>query len=282
MGTGLGTGLGLQGSGGALHPVTRHKNLLDAACQRVAQHFLVKGQRLRPDFAHIAQQQQARRGQFGQPVDGGAHRVGVGVVAVVDQGLGLRAPVQGEGARAPGHGFETFEPGLDGRQRHPGGDGAGRGRQRVVQVVPSGQPQARLQRPGRGVQMQRPGAIGPVRLGVDLRRWGAGFCVGGDGGAGRAGPGFVSHTFRFLTPALPGPRRLGRYSCAHGEAQHLARTGDLLPQRAVGVVGREYRHAVGRQGRQHAAVLARHRFYAWHEFLVFALGVVDQRHRGLG
>jgi hypothetical protein len=45
----------------------------------------VEGRPLVAHLAHVAQHQQARAGQLGQHVDGGAHRIGVGVVGVVDQ-----------------------------------------------------------------------------------------------------------------------------------------------------------------------------------------------------
>jgi hypothetical protein len=48
-------------------------------------HFGVELRALCAHLAHVAQQQPARAGHGGQHVDGGQHRVGVGVVAVVDQ-----------------------------------------------------------------------------------------------------------------------------------------------------------------------------------------------------
>src|SRR2546425_4540605 len=57
----------------------------DAARLRVFAHFLVEGRALVADLAHVAEHQPLRRGQLAQHVDRRAHRVGVGVVAVVDQ-----------------------------------------------------------------------------------------------------------------------------------------------------------------------------------------------------
>ena len=54
-------------------------------CARVGADLGVERRALVADLAHVAQHQPARAGQRGQHVDGGAHRVGVGVVAVVDQ-----------------------------------------------------------------------------------------------------------------------------------------------------------------------------------------------------
>ena len=55
------------------------------AAARMAAHLGVEGRALVADLAHVAQHQPARAGQRSQHVDGGAHRVGVGVVGVVDQ-----------------------------------------------------------------------------------------------------------------------------------------------------------------------------------------------------
>ncbi len=48
------------------------------------------------------------------------------------------------------------------------------------------------------------------------------------------------------------------------------------------VVRGEHGDAADPQGGEHRPVLARHRFHGGHEFLVLALGVVHQRHRGPG
>jgi hypothetical protein len=66
--------------------------MLDAARARGA-HLGVEGRPLVAHLAHVAQHQQARAGQLGQHVDG-AHRVGVGVVGVVDQRERAAAPAQ--------------------------------------------------------------------------------------------------------------------------------------------------------------------------------------------
>jgi hypothetical protein len=52
---------------------------------RIGADLGVEGRPLVAHLAHVAQHQQARAGQLGQHVDGGAHRIGVGVVGVVDQ-----------------------------------------------------------------------------------------------------------------------------------------------------------------------------------------------------
>ena len=55
----------------------------------MAADFLVKFGSLRAHFPHVAQHEQVRSGQLGQHVDGGAHRVWVGVVGVVHPSDGL-------------------------------------------------------------------------------------------------------------------------------------------------------------------------------------------------
>ena len=65
------------------------------------------------------------------------------------------------------------------------------------------------------------------------------------------------------------------------KAPTAARAGQAPPHRGVRVIGRKYRHTTRSQGRQHAAVFFGHRGHAVHELLVLALGVVDQRHRGI-
>jgi len=65
------------------------------------------------------------------------------------------------------------------------------------------------------------------------------------------------------------------------EGQRAAAGGLFLPHRCARVLGREHRHAGGAQCADHRAVLAGDGLDRVHELLVLALGVVDQRHRGL-
>ena len=62
------------------------------------------------------------------------------------------------------------------------------------------------------------------------------------------------------------------------KAQAGARTGQLPPERRIGVVCRKDGHAICRQGRDRCAVFTGDGFHAVHELLVFALGVVHQCH----
>ena len=73
-----------------------------------------------------------------------------------------------------------------------------------------------------------------------------------------------------------------RVAAAQDKTQHLARTGHLPPQRGEAVVGRDHHRASGPQRVDDAAVFKRHRLHAGHELLMFALRVVDKRHRGCG
>ena len=77
------------------------EQLLDAALARVVADFGMELRALVADLAHVAQHQQARAGQLGQHVDGGAHRIGIGVVGVVDQRDGAAAQLHAP-ARASG------------------------------------------------------------------------------------------------------------------------------------------------------------------------------------
>ncbi|EWS52529.1 hypothetical protein X551_04683 [Methylibium sp. T29] len=80
------------------------------------------------------------------------------------------------------------------------------------------------------------------------------------------------------------PHRLGHQvgRTFERERQRRPRAGQRLPYRGMRVVGREDRRAVGAQRLDHRSVLAGHRLDAGHEFLVLALGVVDQRDRRRG
>ncbi|MDT4829024.1 hypothetical protein FQZ97_624320 [compost metagenome] len=64
------------------------------------------------------------------------------------------------------------------------------------------------------------------------------------------------------------------------EAQHAARLGQGIPDRRVRFVARIDGNAVVGQRGDCSAVLVRHRFHAMHEFLMLALGIGHQRHRG--
>jgi len=79
--------------------------------------------RLPPGFFHAA---------LGQHADRGAHRGGVGVVGIVDQGGTMP---RGLALQAPGHAAEFFQPRGNDFQRHVERDrGGGRGK-RVARVV---------------------------------------------------------------------------------------------------------------------------------------------------
>jgi hypothetical protein len=63
------------------------------------------------------------------------------------------------------------------------------------------------------------------------------------------------------------------------EIADLLRPHQGAPVRGVGIVGIDHRRALRRQRGEYRAVLARDLLHSPHEFLVLALGVVDQRHR---
>ncbi len=142
--------------------------LVDAALLRIGPDLAVERRAVRADLAHVAEHQPARPGQAGQHVDCRAHRVGIGVVGVVDEGhvaaLALHAPH----LRAALHGREALETASDRLQRTAGGQRTRRGGQRVLHVVQAGRLQAGGDRPRRRVNHQRPAVGGPRRLGHDV------------------------------------------------------------------------------------------------------------------
>ena len=88
---------------------------------------------------------------------------------------------------------------------------------------------------------------------------------------------------------VPGAVRPMRAAPHHGvaagglgaKAQCAALPGAALPLRGVGVVLRKHRATRGGQGANDGAVFRGHGVYRVHEFQVFALRVVHQRHCGL-
>ena len=194
---------------------------------------------MRAHLAHVAQHQPAWGGQAAQHLDGREHGIGVGVVAVVHQRGGAAGPGQGTHLRPSLHRTEGLQPLLDGGQGFASGLCADSGGQRVAHVVQPRHGQAHAQARGVQPQFDIPG----LGRGVPVRL--------------RAGIG------------LPLQR----------EGAHLPGAGHLAPHRGHRVVGRKHRDARGGQGRQHGAVLLRHGLHAGHELLVFALRVVDERHR---
>jgi hypothetical protein len=127
-----------------------------------------------------------------------------------------------------------------------GAERRGRGRQRVAHVVAAGHAQRHAGRAFRRGHLHVPGVVGPARARRDL-------------GTRPNGIGFLGQR----------------------ETQAAAAAGLGLPDVGVLVVAREHGDAVGRQCLDRGTVLARHGLDGAHEFLVLALRVVDQRHRGL-
>ena len=159
-----GTGLGRVAAGFADGP-----QRIDAAFGRVQTDLEVERRALLADLAHVTQHQPARPGQRGQRLDGGAHRIGVGVVGVVDQRHRLRADA---GVAAPlrtaRHRAECLQAAADGIKRAAGGERAAGGRERVAHVVPAGHVQAERDAAGGRVQHQRPAVAAPLGVAADV------------------------------------------------------------------------------------------------------------------
>ena len=87
----------------------------------VLPHLFVKRGSLLADFSHVAQHPYVGSGQFAQQGDGGAHRVRIGVVAVVDQGDGPALPDSANGARTALNRREGRKAGFDVRKADASG-----------------------------------------------------------------------------------------------------------------------------------------------------------------
>ena len=125
------------------------------------------GMKLRPlaaDLAHVAQHQQARRRQAREHVNRRAHRIGVGVVGVIDHNQLTCTIAHGERARAARDRAKLRQPLGDRCQRHARGHGAGGRRQRIAQVVLARDLQARVESALGRDDLHGPGIALPLGL----------------------------------------------------------------------------------------------------------------------
>ena len=188
--------------------------------------------------------QPARRRQRGQHVDGGAHRIGVGVVAVVDQRRARRRrSAQRCALRAAASPARRPRGRARPRRAGAGGQRARRPRRaRCATLCSAGHAAGRTASDaGRRVQRQRPVAA-------------------------------AASACHCACAARRRRRRRARRS-ARG-----ARRRSRAPQRRERVVGREHRRAVGAERGDRRAPFSRATASTLgHELLVLALRVVDQR-----
>ena len=192
-------------------------------------------------FAHVAEHQPAAARQRGQHLERGAQRTRVGVVGVVDQpgAIGQRLELQAALDRAH---LRQARGHL--RQRRTGGQGRGRGGQRVVHVVATGQRQRHRHAAGRG--LQREAGAEPITANIEPQLECAHFGLRGETKAHHAG------------------------------RRHAA------PQCAVLVIGVDDGDAVRLQPGDGLAFGARHALEAAKALEVFGAGVGDQGDAGTG
>ena len=87
----------LHSGDGQAHLLAQSVQGVDSAGLRVGHHFGMEFRALVADLAHVAQHQQTRPWQTGQHINGSAHRVRVGVVAVVHQREGVAIQLDHQG-----------------------------------------------------------------------------------------------------------------------------------------------------------------------------------------
>ena len=116
--------------------VAQRVQRVDAAFRRISAHFAMKRRALVADFAHVAHHEHARRRLRREHVDGGAHRIGVRVVRIVDDGCAFERLQRGAlHLQAALHRLERFEAALDRIERHARRERRRRRGQRVARVV---------------------------------------------------------------------------------------------------------------------------------------------------
>ena len=142
--------------------------LLDAALARVSTDLGVVLGAARADLAHVAEHHPVRAGQAGQQVDRRAHRIGVGVVAVIDQRDARALALPRQQARSSADRNEAIEPLHDRGHRRTDGQGRGRRGQRVVHVVCAGDAQREFGGASRRVRAQHPAVASPGDIGGDV------------------------------------------------------------------------------------------------------------------
>ena len=84
------------------------------------------------DFAHIAKHQQLASRRTCEHVDGGAHRIGIGVIGIVDQQRALPTALDLQPALYRGESGQRADAGF---QRGAGGRGRCNGGQCIARVV---------------------------------------------------------------------------------------------------------------------------------------------------
>ena len=205
------------------------------------------------------------------------HRIGVGVVAVVDQRAFASVDHDTAHLRAAAHGPEGGQA---------VGDGAGRatrcecrcsGCERVAHVVATGRMQGEGDGAGRRLQRDLPMVVEPVGIArhVGAGRSGRSGHAGNFGNAGRNPVGRV--VFRFASGVRE--TRCEAACRAVGERQHAARARLRQPGGRMFVVGRKHGDAIVAQRLDGSAVLPCHRIHAAHELEMLALRVVDEHDR---
>ncbi len=123
----------------------------DAPAPGMAADLVVQLAGRRADLAHVAHDEDAAAGQRGEHIDRRAHRIRIGVVAVVDH---RRAAVAPFALQASIDAVEVFEAAHDRRERHVGGQAGCRGGERVACVVLAGHRQLQFRGAERGDQLE--------------------------------------------------------------------------------------------------------------------------------
>jgi hypothetical protein len=144
----------------ALCRMRRHlaqaEQALDAGGAGLLAHLPMQGGGVRPQFAHVAQDQDAGAGPLGQHLDGGQGGIRVGVVGVVDEGGAQDAGVDLQAALGTDIGGQALGHRV---RRSAQGQGRGRGGGGVAQVVPAGNAQGGFDGPAGQVALNPPSPI---------------------------------------------------------------------------------------------------------------------------
>ena len=82
----------LTSAGSVFTQFTQGQHMLNAVSLCISARFGMKARSLHSHLGHVAEYQQARRYRLREYINGSVHRIGVGVVAVVDQTNGMVTP----------------------------------------------------------------------------------------------------------------------------------------------------------------------------------------------
>ena len=107
----------------------------NAAFGSIGTHLGMKCRSLVTDLAHVTQHQQAWGWQLGQHIDRRTHRIGVGVVGVIDQGDFASRGVQQQSPRPALDRFKSLQTLRHSRQWHASGQSASTCRQGIFDIV---------------------------------------------------------------------------------------------------------------------------------------------------